>query len=322
MKKLLYFLLLTGFFSCDNGKNDIILPDSSGRTHNIMLIMENKDWRSEVGDSLRKYLAVDYNDLPQAEPLFSIRQVSPDLYNGIFLTLRNLLIIKKGSKTGIRIKRNVRANPQMIAIIEGRDNEEIKQIISKHIGELIDKFKASEIKNLQRLHRKSLRDNSDVEKELDISIEIPDFFNLVDHQKDFFWFRRDVKNGEQDILLYQIPIKDSLDLQGRNVLKYRDSIGKHFIPGPADGTYMKTKMTFSPSQQILQIDGMKALESRGLWNMKKDFMAGPYINYTIFDTENKRMIVAEGFIYAPSIDKRDYIVQLEAILKTVKNKKN
>jgi len=104
------------------------------------------------------------------------------------------------------------------------------------------------------------------------------------------------------------------------VVFYRDSIGKRFIPGPTDSTYMKTENNISPSQIFTQIHGKKAIETRGLWNMKNDFMGGPYINYTIIDKKHKRLMVGEGFIYAPAIDKRDYMIQLEAILKTIKLK--
>ena len=49
-------------------------------------------------------------------------------------------------------------------------------------------------------------------------------------------------------------------------------------------------------------------------------MAGPFINYTVVDKKNNRLIVFEGFTYAPSVNKRDFIFELEAIGKSMKIK--
>ena len=47
-------------------------------------------------------------------------------------------------------------------------------------------------------------------------------------------------------------------------------------------------------------------------------MGGPFLSYTFKDTDNRRLIVVEGFSYSPGAKKRDFVFELEAILKTVK----
>ncbi len=319
MKKILISIILLGFtiLSCQNDQQKL-LPESTGKTHNILVIMDDHDWKKSIGDSIRKYFASEFTDLPQSEPEYTLHQASPHLFSDIFKTIRDIIIIKKGDKNEVKFFKNKFARPQLIVQVEGKNNEEIKKLLYKHAQEITERFNKFEIEHLQTLHRKTLRNNQDIEKELGITIDIPDYFALVDHQKNFFWFRRDVKNGEADILLYSIPIKDNLDLKGGRVLDYRDSIGKKYIPGPVDSTYMKSEPNISPSQVMTMINGKKAIETRGLWRMENDFMGGPYVNYSIIDKKNNRMIVGEGFIYAPAIDKRDYMVQLEAILRTIK----
>ena len=46
-------------------------------------------------------------------------------------------------------------------------------------------------------------------------------------------------------------------------------------------------------------------------------MSGPFINYWIQDTLNNRYLVAEGFVFAPSVQKRDYVFELEAIIQSI-----
>jgi hypothetical protein len=46
-------------------------------------------------------------------------------------------------------------------------------------------------------------------------------------------------------------------------------------------------------------------------------MNGPFINYAILDQTNDRILVIEGFCYAPSKQKRDLMFELESIIKSV-----
>ena len=57
---------------------------------------------------------------------------------------------------------------------------------------------------------------------------------------------------------------------------------------------------------------------RGTREVKNKFMAGPFVNYAIEDKANNRLLVLEGFVFAPSISKRDYIFELEAMIKSAK----
>ena len=51
--------------------------------------------------------------------------------------------------------------------------------------------------------------------------------------------------------------------------------------------------------------------------MKGGFMGGPFLSYALLDTKNSRIIIAEGFVYAPNVAKRDYLFELEALLQTL-----
>ncbi len=68
--------------------------------------------------------------------------------------------------------------------------------------------------------------------------------------------------------------------------------------------------------------GRKAAEVRGRWEMSDYPMAGPFLTYIINDKPNNRKLVLEGFTFAPATEKRDYMFELEAILKTVKFNEN
>ena len=51
--------------------------------------------------------------------------------------------------------------------------------------------------------------------------------------------------------------------------------------------------------------------------MANDFMAGPFVNYMLYIEKFKKWIVIEGFAFAPSISKRDYMFELNTIITTL-----
>jgi hypothetical protein len=81
---------------------------------------------------------------------------------------------------------------------------------------------------------------------------------------------------------------------------------------------MITDEAYSPYFSKTDVGGNIAFETKGTWLMKNDYMSGPFINYAIKDKKNNRIIVLEGFCYAPSKEKRDLMFEVEAIIKTIK----
>jgi hypothetical protein len=80
---------------------------------------------------------------------------------------------------------------------------------------------------------------------------------------------------------------------------------------------MITEKAFAPYVFPAEIGGKKGVEVRGIWEISGYPMAGPFLTYIINDEENQRKMVLEGFTFAPSAEKRNYMFELEAILKTV-----
>ncbi len=121
-----------------------------------------------------------------------------------------------------------------------------------------------------------------------------------------------------NLLVYERPINSLEDEDGKHILSTRDTIGKKYIPGAKEGTYMITEAAYEPQIILTELDGKKAYQTRGKWEVKDAFMAGPFLSYTVVDKPNNRLIVVEGFTYAPASNKRDYMFEIEAVLKTLK----
>ena len=66
--------------------------------------------------------------------------------------------------------------------------------------------------------------------------------------------------------------------------------------------------------------GKQVYETRGLWEIEGQFMAGPFLNYQVnLDTNESEYLMLDGFVYSPGSSKREYVFELEAIMRSLKN---
>ncbi|NOQ92003.1 MAG: DUF4837 family protein [Flavobacteriaceae bacterium] len=314
----LVFLVL---ISCS--KDDkITLVSSTGRINHVLIVIKNSDWQGEVGDALREIIAQPMVGLPQEEPQFSITQVPPKTFNNLFKRTRNILFIGYGKKENFYTNKNIYASPQITLTILSDNKEALIENINTHKKEIISTFKKNDLALYQnRLKRESYnRKTFTTFNNLNFSLRIPSSYKQVEDDGDFLWFRNSFTKGFLNIIAYEIPKPSNNTFDLDYILKYRDSIGKKYIPGQFENTYMKTEPQFTPITKEVKLAGKSALESRGLWLVEGDFMGGPFISYAIDDIKNNRLLIIEGFSYSPSAKKRDIVFEMEAILKTIKLK--
>ena len=325
MKNFVFLTALIAlvFLGCDenkNGKDDRLLASSSGNINNVSIVMENEKWEGTVGEAVRRTLAAPVDGLPQEEPLFSLNQMPPEAFTGFVRKNRLFVKVENGKPAGFKVYSDPFAFPQSGILITGLNNEEIVDQIEQNSEEIIKTFKATEIKEKQRRIKKSLKDDKTLREQLGVSLKFPSAYRYAIEEDDFFWIRKDIPRGMMEIMIYEVPmhvIDNDTNIVG-NIIKMRDSIGKTHIPGPVEGSYMITEAAYAPYLFHSQLDGKFAYETRGTWEVKNAFMAGPFINYAVRDEANGRYIILEGFAFSPATAKRDNMFELEAILQSVK----
>ena len=317
MKKLgiLLFLGLT-LGACQDSEK--VLPKSVGAINEISLVIENDLWEGAVGDSIRRYFAAPVDGLPWDEPLFTIRQVSPEVFTDFVRTRRNVLIAKVDSTESAGIKNDMFAKPQQVAIVKSTTEEGLMEQVAQYSQQIISEFKQMELKESQKRFNRSLNKEKDLE-ELGISLTMPSIYKMAKKEDNFYWIERIIHKGTMNILVYEMPLgsipNDSTRVEA--IIKMRDSIGEKYVPGREEGMYMITEKAYAPYVFDAELAGRKAIETKGMWEVKNFFMAGPFLNYIVEDKPNDRLLVLEGFTFAPSTNKRDYMFELEAILKTL-----
>ena len=325
MRKFIASLIvgLSLVISCKENKNRSYLPESIGAINSISVVISNELWKGEVGDKIREQFAAPAVGLTWDEPLFTINHVPPKVFTGTVRNTRSILYVEKDSLDLGHIKSDMYASPQKVGVIKGRTNEEIIRNIESKAGEMIATFKNVEINEAQRRFKRSLHKNPVIEEKFGISLLLPTAFVLGRNEDNFVWYDTQIPKGTMNIVAYEMPVNafenDSTFVQ--DIVKMRDSIGSLYIPGPDVPdkiTHMRTEPAFAPYVFATEIGELKAVEVRGIWDIKNYPMAGPFLTYIINDKESDRKMVIEGFTFAPSTNKRDYMFELEAIMRTIK----
>ena len=322
MKKHVVVIFIIFFLqSCEDNKV-VYKPESSARINSITVVVDNDNWNNTIGDKIRNLYADEYEGLPQIEERFTLKQMPYEAFSGFSRSSRNIIFINKKSNPEFFFEVDKYARPQIYLEIKGNSIKSILEQIDKSKKEAINKFTNGEIEESKRRILKSpLKDTKAMDDFL-INMKMPSAYSLYKQDKNFIWYQKQIQKGHSNVIVTQLPSqKNIFEYNIPSVIKLRDSIGEVFLPGRNPESFMISEKEYLPYQKKVNYYGIKMLETRGTWEVKGDFMGGPFLNYLIEDKLNDRVLFVEGFVFAPSKRKRDNIIELEAIIKSLKLKK-
>lgn len=320
-KTAVFSAIVMGFFmflnSCKNAEEEI--PKQAIPINSLAIAINDQLWNGEIGDSLRKKFAAPVDGLPQEEPLFTIKQFPIRLFDANKEDNTNLILIKKEEKSNYQLIENRFAKPQNLVVISGKSIAEILNYIEVNGDSLVRVFKETEIKRSQDLIKANLLSDEKIQKKFKVSLDVPATFQYVLQKPNFIWLKKEILSGNTSILIYKVPFKTLLknDDVVNNIIHMRDIMGSRYIRGKVKNTKMITEEAYAPYFDITVIDQKRAYETKGTWELKGDYMSGSFINYAILDRTKREFVIIEGFCYAPSTSKRDLMMELEAIIKSV-----
>ena len=311
------FLAVLILVSCDKEVKNF-KPQSSGRINSISVIIDKPSWDGKIGDAIRDKYASEFIGLPQVEEAFTLNYIPYEAFTGFGRTARNIIYINKKKQDKPRMIRDRYARPQLFLEVSGLDNESIIQGISSSFEFSSAQFQNGEItENKNRILNSLLKDTG--LDSLNISLKIPSAYSVFKNEPETVWLQKPLKNGTSNLIIKDLnsSVSDFEKINLNDVVSLRDSIGKEFIPGRVENSYMITEKEYLPYISYQTVNGFEAIETRGTWEVKGDYMGGPFINYIIKDTLNNSLLYVEGFVFSPSQRKRDKMIELEAVIKSM-----
>ena len=314
--KYLLFVLLVNL-SCDQKPSQRYVPDSSGNINSVTIVMSKIFWNGELGEQTRNIFGAIYEGLPIDEPLFDLKHIEPKLFNDFARQSRNIIEFAIDSTPRFTMYSDPYAKPQVLAEIKGLDSDEMIFLLEENNKLIKGVFIENEVKEKRRRISKALSMDRQIQNKFNFQIKYPSAYKLVKDTINFIWLQKPVMKGHLNLIAYTLA-ESAIDYKNisKSIIKIRDSIGKTHIPGRLKGSYMITERAYRPYYYKTTLENKKAFLTKGTWEVANDYMAGPFVNYIIEDKIKKRLLVIEGFAFAPSVNKRDYMFELETIIKS------
>ncbi len=324
MRKYIPVILVALVFlaSCKDKDQKKLLPNVTGKSGEVVLVIAPGHWSSNVGKEFKNKFNKAYPALPQPEPMFDLVHIPYDAFSNIFKTHRNLVfarVDKDISEPKMVIQEDRWSDPQLIVNVIAPDDSSLAAVVAEKGDILIDRIMKKEMEryaeNYKKYEEKVIANQ--LEKKFGIRLTIPKGYTVDVDTTDFVWIesrgRGDVVQG---ILVYAYD-KPEVDLTTDYLFAKRNQFTKRYVPGPTQGSYMAVESETIPYRREISVNDIKVIELRNLWRVENDFMGGPFISFSFIDEKQNKVINIDGFVYAPRFDKRDYLRQLEAILNSV-----
>jgi len=298
------------------------LPDSAGEPNAILVVMDTAAWNGRVGDALRSVFSNYVPGLPREEPYFKIRNINPTKFNSILKRGSNLMFVytlddktSQGRKmqnffTDESLK--IIAEDSLFGQTEGQIIKKLKENKSRLISHFSKIENARLSKGLFKVREKQIEKR--IANEYDFTFKIPYGFELAKSLKDFVWVRQLDQEIEKNIFVYFRPYDSKEAFE--DVMRYREQITSTYMRDiEKPDIYMTLQDTLAEVKEV-NFKGSYAKEVRGLWKLSDISGGGPFLSYVFVDELQKRIYYLEGYVYAPSKDKRVLIQEMEVILSS------
>lgn len=320
-----FLCLLAAVSSChsdEQGKKPGTAKGASTSAPYELLVVCNKDWlKTANGDALKDIVNAEIPCLPQSESYFRTTTIDPVHFNRSFMFYANILkadVSPKYAAAECKIARDVYARPQIIVSLTAPDQASFAALCQQHKQQILDVFNQAELQREIRLLDKTFSGivQRQAKHQFRCDIHAPEAINAIKVGKDFFWASSEGEHENYlNLCMYAYPYTSPKTFTLDYYLAMRDSVMRENIAGMTEAEYMSTDHRVVLSRDI-SVDGHYVQEVRGLWQMENAPMGGPFVSYSQVDTLRRRIIVVEGFVYAPGKDKRNFIRELEAALQT------
>ncbi|MDR2496993.1 MAG: DUF4837 family protein [Tannerellaceae bacterium] len=297
---------------------------ATGTPYEIVVSVDRAEWEGEMGELIKADLQADIPMLPQPEPAFRVMFAEPGRFGTLLKHVRNVFIVNINpemyTQIGLSYERDKWAKGQMTLTLNAPDRQSVMDFFGSggaRISSFFSKVEMNRATLLLGLASPTAPMDS-LLRRFGVKICLPYEMKATRGRQDFFWVSDDGKRGRSDVIVYTFPYTDVNTFTVEYLMAKRDSVLRLNMPGGRPDSYMKTETLIGPEYEAIRLRGKYCGLMRGLWRMVGDAMGGPFVSIARVDEAKGRVIVAEGFVYAPETKKRNMIRKLEAALYTLR----
>ena len=102
-----------------------------------------------------------------------------------------------------------------------------------------------------------------------------------------------------------------------SISKERDRLTKKYYTTTGDDAFVELYDDYRMNSEV-NFNGKYALMTQGLWRFNDLSMGGPFISYTFYDEETRRIYMLDASILAPKYYKKSLLQQVDVLLHSFK----
>jgi len=318
MSRLLTFafiIISITYSSCEFQKQS-----STGKSLEIILV-QGENCNDVDFQLFKQYLMVPQTPILETEiygekkNYFKIISIKEGDFNSIFRTHKNIIFVYSSTNFLLNFKQDVWAENQNIYTCTFNKNDISKSSFENFVTDLGLTIKQNELnkrsKTFSSLTPKEIKNH--LQKNYNLSISMPPRFFIVDSLNDCLYLRGETKKSSQRILISDFYLEPTV----RNILLEQNKIAKKNISSHVKGSYLKIEDRASLYIDTISTNDNLSIIIKGLWKMESDFMGGGFMTLLIKNSSSIPSKLLTFYLFAPGENKANYLLDLEAILRSV-----
>lgn len=136
-------------------------------------------------------------------------------------------------------------------------------------------------------------------------------------QDNFVWLRRGINTDtERWVFVKYFDNMTPEYLNKDSIISLRNQITEKYYLTSDDSVHVVATGDYTSRE--VNFNGNYAIFTQGLWKTIDNYMGGPFISYTFYDTKTKRIYMVDGSLFAPKHFKRNLIQQTDVMLQSFK----
>ena len=354
MRHLFYsigVILIVVCSSCneDLRKSSGVKPGAFGVLNDVVAVADKEDWNTMIGDTFQYYFASAYPLMPTPEPFFDIRYFSKENLDEeplrkqlrTYVILCNLnddessvtKMVKQdlGEDRFMKARANGElkttlgkdkwARGQIVVYILGRGDEELAANIKENfsaIAKRIHLHSEEQLKGRVYANKINYGLSTRIREKFGMDLSVPsDYVKVPEMGSDYMWLRKDTKKAILNIAFKKMPYKNEEQLTESYLKEMTNDFGRIVDIEDVNNVLVINDEDLPVFEYTREINGKYVKEIRGIWEMTKGFDGGPFGSYMLHNKKAGEIVFITTFVYAPGTAKRDYMQELEYLVKTI-----
>jgi len=340
---LLPVALLALFTACEGDYR----PQSIGAVDEIYVVMDSTDWNSKTAMAIRETFGRQIETVPTPENAYTLtfRDFRTNDQLDQLQEYKNVIFAAPlgeehnvsqfiGAILSDEIKQRVRddesfafpltdrwVRDQWTLLLTSTSDEALAEKIRNSEESLVNHLMVREFdRRTQNIYRRgeqvAISDSLWEDHGWKVRMQ-HDYIQVID-TTDAVMFRRYLPDNNRWMWAWwqnDVSNPDFVDANWINAK--RDSLMEHLVQGEREGSYVTTDYRRPLETREFETDNrLIGYETKGLWRMTNDFMGGPFVHFTYYDPMTDRLFMVEYAQFAPSVNKRRFVRQFQAMGRT------